>query len=148
MIVQEDILAHVGIMGMKWGHRKTYGLSKGQLKKQINTSKKTELTSVQKKYHNALTKAMTDSGLIDSYKSMNKKKPMSSTEYATWNKKAIVVRRDVAKQHISDFNKATLKDIKYEDVKKGKAMLKTYDMNYKVSNYGVSTTYGLGTTIY
>lgn len=115
---------------MKWGKgKKEYGVSKGQLKKDINYSSKTEVKKTQSKYKDELNKAVIGKNLT--------RKQTSS------------VARQIGKKYVDEFNKSLLKDIGYKDVEKGKKMLKEYDLNFKIDpQYGVIRKQGLGTHVY
>jgi hypothetical protein len=69
-------------------------------------------------------------------------------QYDSWNKEVLKVRREVAKKFVSEFNIARLKDMSYKDIERGKKMLEDYNLDFKVSDYGIISKTGPFTTVY
>ena len=130
MQVYNNELYHVGVLGMKWGHHKAqYGISSGQLKKNINRSSRVEVQKTQAKYSAELNAAVAGKNFT--------------------RKQTSAAARVIGKKYIDEFNKSLLKDINYKDVEKGKKMLKENGLNFKIDKtYGVVRKDILGTHVY
>lgn len=130
MQVYNDEIRHFGIPGMKWGHHKAqYGISSGQLKKNINRSAKTEVKKVQAEHKKELNSAVSGKNFT--------------------REQTSAAARVIGKKYVDKYNEALLKDINYKDVEKGKKMLKENGLNFKIDKtYGVVRKDILGTRVY
>ena len=130
MQVYNTELKHFGILGMKQGHHKaTYGISSGQLKRNINRADKKEVRKVQAEYKNELNSAVSGKNFT--------------------REQTSAAARVIGKKYVAKFNNALLKDINYADVEKGKKMLIENKLNFKIDKtYGVVRKDFLGTHVY
>lgn len=128
--IYNDEIIHSGVLGMKWGHHKSqYGISSGQLKKNINRSDKTEVKKVQTEHKKELNSAISGKNLT--------------------REQTSAAARVIGKKYVNKYNEALLKDINYKDVEKGKKMLKENGLNFKIDKtYGVVRKDIIGTHVY
>lgn len=143
-------IQHYGVLGMRWGHRKSYkkeyGLSKHQLKKKIRKSEKKNRELINelaekdllnnKRFVTASERSTKIAKQINKYYEKNpdsynlpKHLIKKYSEQKKYSKIADSESKKIGEKYSNKYKQALLKDIGYDNIEKGINMLKTYKIN-------------------